>query len=73
MKSRIYSTLGLVFTVGLMSGCGGNDNVPIITPNGPTASADDQRTPESDALTSQEATLISQSDSEPDPTPKADL
>lgn len=73
MKSSIVWPLGVVCAVGLMSGCGGNDNVPIITPNGPTASADDQRTPESDALTSEEATLVSQADSEPDPAPKADL
>ncbi|NJL17298.1 MAG: hypothetical protein HC938_08970 [Nitrospira sp.] len=47
--------------------------MPIITPNGPTASADDQRTPEADALTSEEATLVSQANSEPDPTPLPDL
>ncbi len=73
MKSSIVWPLGVVCAVGLMSGCGGNDNVPIITPNGPTASADDQRTPESDALTSEEATVVSQANSEPDPAPKADL
>jgi hypothetical protein len=73
MKSSIVWPLGVVCAVGLMSGCGGNDNVPIITPNGPTASADDLRTPESDALTSEESTLMSQADSEPDPAPKADL
>jgi hypothetical protein len=73
MTSRMLLSLGLVCAVGLMSGCGGNDNVPIIPPSSPTASADDQRTPESDALTSEEATLVSQADSEPDPAPKADL
>ena len=74
MKSRIYSALGVIFTIGLMSGCGGSDNVPIITPPSvPTASADDQRMPESDALASDEAALVSQADSEPDPAPKADL
>jgi len=73
MKSSIVWPLGVVCAVGLMSGCGGNDNVPIITPPGPTASADDQRTPESDALTSEEATLVSQADSEPDPAPRTDL
>ena len=73
MKSSIVWPLGVVCAVGLMSGCGGNDNVPIITPNAPTASADDQRTPESDALTSEEATLVSQANSEPDPAPRADL
>lgn len=73
MKSSIFWPLGVVCAVGLMSGCGGSDNVPIIPPNGPTASADDQRTPESDALTSEEAALVSQANSEPDPAPKADL
>ncbi len=73
MKSTIFWPLGVVCAVGLMSGCGGSDNVPIITPNGPTASADDQRTPESDALTSEEATLVSQANSEPDQTPLPDL
>jgi len=73
MKSSIVWPLGIVCAVGLMSGCGGNDNVPIITPNGPTASAEDQRIPESDALTSEEATLVSQANSEPDPTLLPDL
>jgi hypothetical protein len=73
MKSSIVWPLGVVVTVGLMSGCGGSDNVPIIPPSGPTASADDQRMPESDALASDEAALVSQADSEPDPAPKADL
>ena len=75
MKSRIYSSLGFVFTVGLLSGCSGGDNVPIIAPGagGPTAAAEEQRTPQSDALTSQEAALVSQADSEPIPAPKPDL
>jgi hypothetical protein len=74
MKSSIVWPLGVVCAVGLMSGCGGSDNVPIITPPGaPVATVDDQRTLESDALTSEEATLVSQADSEPDLAPKADL
>lgn len=73
MKSRIYSSLGFVFTIGLLSGCSGSDTVPIITPSGPTATVDDQRIPQSDALTSQEAALVSQADSEPIPAPKPDL
>lgn len=75
MKSR-YTSLGFVFTLGILSGCsGGNDTVPIIAPGpgGPTASAEEQRTPQSDALTSQEATLVSQGNSEPIPAPKPDL
>ncbi len=74
MKSSIVWPLGVVCAVGLISGCGGSDSVPIITPPGaPVASADDLRTLESDALTSDEATLVSQADSEPDPTPRTDL
>ena len=73
MKSSIVWPLGVVVTVGLMSGCGGSDNVPIIPPSGPTASVGDQRMPESDALASDEAALVSQANSEPDPAPKADL
>lgn len=73
MKSRLFISLGLVCAVGFLFGCSGSDNVPIIPPSGPTASADDQRTPESDALTSQEAALVSQGNSEPIPAPKPDL
>lgn len=73
MKSLIYSTLSFALIVGILSGCSGGDNVPIIPPSGPTASADDQRTPESDALSSEEAALISQAESEPLPAPLPDL
>ena len=74
MKPLMYWPLGVVCAVGLLSGCSGNDNVPpLITPGGPTASLDDQRTPESEALTSDEATLVSQAESDPDPAPLPDL
>ncbi len=75
MKLLVHSILGFTFTVGLLSGCGGSDAGPILSPNSPTptASADDQRTPQSDALSSQEAALVSQGDSEPIPAPKPDL
>lgn len=74
MKLPMFLPLGVICVVGLMSSCSGDDNVPIITPpSGPVATADDQRTPESDALTSQEAALVSQADSEPIPAPKPDL
>jgi hypothetical protein len=75
MRSVDRLTLSFMFAVGL-SGCsGGNDTVPIIAsgPGGPTAAAEEQRTPESDALTSDEASLVAQADSEPDPAPKQDL
>ena len=57
--------LGVVGAVGLLSGCSGNDNVPVITPSGPTAAVEEQRMVQSDALTAEEASLISQADSEP--------
>jgi hypothetical protein len=73
MKSLVHSTLSLAFAAGILSGCSGSDGMPIVTPSGPTASADDQRTPQSDALTSDEAALVSQADSEPIPAPRPDL
>jgi hypothetical protein len=74
MKPPMFWPLGIISIVGFLSGCGGSDNVPLTAPPGaPIASADDQREPQSDALTSEEAALISQADAEPDPAPKADL
>jgi len=73
MKSLVHPTLGFALAVGLLSGCSGNDPGPIITPGGPAASAEDQRTPQSDALTSQEAALVDQGNSEPEPASKPDL
>lgn len=73
MKSLVYPSLGLAFAVGILSGCSGNDPGPIITSSGPAAAAEELRTPQSDALTSQEAALVSQGNSEPAPTPEPDL
>ena len=73
MKSLVHSTLSLAFAAGILSGCSGSDGMPIVTPSGPTASADDQRTPQSDALTSDEAALVSQADAEPIPALPPDL
>ncbi|MDK2742698.1 MAG: hypothetical protein NDI90_07255 [Nitrospira sp. BO4] len=73
MKSRIYSSLGFVFTVGLMSGCSGSDTMPIVPPAGPAAAAEEQRVSQSDALTPQEAALVGQANSEPGPAPLPDL
>ena len=73
MKSLVYSTLSLAFAVGILSGCSGSDNVPIVPPSGPTASADDQRTPQSDVLTPEEAAQVSQVNSEPNPATAPDL
>ena len=65
--------LGVACAVGLLSGCSGNDNVPVITPSGPTAAVEEQRIVQSDALTAEEASLISQADSEPAPALLPDL
>lgn len=65
--------LGVVCAVGLLSGCSGGDNVPVITPSGPTAAVEEQRIVQSDALTAEEASLISQADSEPAPASLPDL
>lgn len=73
MKSSLFWSLGIGCAVGLLSGCSGSDSVPIITPSGPAAAVEDQRVPQSDALTSEEAALISQAESEPIPAPKPDL
>lgn len=73
MKSLVNPTLSFAFAVGLLSGCSGSDPGPVITPNGPAASAEDQRTPHTDALTSEEAALVNQGNSEPAPASKPDL
>lgn len=66
--------LTIACAVGLMSGCSESDNVPIIAPpSEPVATVDKQRTPQSDALTSEEAALVSQAESEPIPAPLPDL
>ena len=65
--------LGVVCAVGLLSGCSGNDNVPVITPNGPTAAVEEQRMAQSDALTAEEASLVGQAESEPIPALLPDL
>ncbi|MBS0166514.1 MAG: hypothetical protein JSR29_10575 [Nitrospira sp.] len=65
MKQPKLWALGVACTVGFLSGCSGNDSVPIITPSGPTAAAEEQHVPRSEALTSEEAALVSQAESEP--------
>lgn len=73
MKPPMFWLLGVLCAAGLLFGCSENDNVPIIAPSGSTAAVDDQRTPQSDALTSEEASMVSQADSEPIPAPLPDL
>ena len=73
MKPHLLLSLGIVYAASLVSGCSGNDPGSIIPPSGPTASAEDQHTPQSDVLTSQEAALVSHGNSEPIPAAKPDL
>ncbi len=78
MRSVDRLTLSCMFAVGLLSGCSGSDNVPIIAssgpaPGGPTAAVEEQRDVQSDELTSQEAALVSQADADPAPPQKPDL
>lgn len=73
MKSPMFWPLGVVFAIGLLSGCGESGNVPIIPPSESTAAVDDQQVPQSDELTSEETALVSLADSEPDPAPRSGL
>ena len=73
MKSRVFFLYGFLCIVGFVSGCSGSDSVPVITPGGSIAAAEEQRVQQSDALTSHEAALVSQGNSEPVPAPKPDL
>lgn len=74
MKSPVLSALGLALAVGILSGCSGSDNPPIVS-NGPPAAAteEDQRVPQSDALTAAEAGQVNQAEAEPDPAQKSDI
>ena len=74
MKSINLSALGLVLAVGILSGCSGSgsDNPPIVS-NGPAAAIEDQRIPQSDALTAAEASQATQASTEPAPASKPDI
>ena len=75
MNSPILSALGLAFAVGILSGCSGSgsDNPPIVS-NAPAAGAtEDQRAPQSDALTAVEASQVNQANAEPEPAQKPDI
>ncbi|MCP9449738.1 MAG: hypothetical protein NNA21_06730 [Nitrospira sp.] len=74
MRPSVHSSLGVVLALGLLSGCSGSDTVPVVSPTGPVAAVEDQRdSPEPEALTSEEAALVSQAESEPDPASLPDL
>lgn len=74
MRSPVLSALGLALAVGIVSGCNGSDNPPIVSSGPPAATADDdQRIPQSDALTGAEVSLVNQANAEPAPPQKPDL
>jgi hypothetical protein len=76
MKSPVLSALGLALAVGIVTGCSGSgsDTTPIVSNAPPAAAAeDDQRAPQSDALTAAEVSLVNQANAEPAPPQKPDL
>jgi hypothetical protein len=76
MRSPVLSALGLALAVGIVSGCSGSgsDNTPIVSSGPPAAAADDdQRIPQSDALTDAEVGLVNQANAEPVPAQLPDL
>jgi hypothetical protein len=73
MKSPVLSALGFALAVGMLSGCSGSDNPPILSSGPPAAAAEDQRVPQADALTPQEVAQVNQADAEPAPPQKPDL
>lgn len=73
MKSPEFFVLSLALAIGLLAGCSGSDNAPVVM-NGPvTAGTEDMRTPQSDNLTAAEMAQVNQANAEPVPTPKPDL
>ena len=73
MKSPEFFVLSLALTVGLLAGCSGSDNSPVVM-NGPvTAGTEDMRTPQLDNLTAAEMAQVNQANAEPVPPPKPDL
>jgi hypothetical protein len=74
MRSPVLSALGLALAVGIVSGCSGSDNTPIVSSGPSTAEAgEDQRVPQSNALTASEVSLANQANAEPAPAQKPDL
>ena len=76
MKSREVFVLSLALAIGLLAGCSGSDNSPVVmsgsAPAG-NAGTEDMRVPQPDNLTAEEMAQVDQANSEPVPPPKADL
>jgi len=66
MKRMTFVAVGLTLTVGLLPGCSGSDGSPMLS-SGPTSAtaSEDQRTPQSDALTQAEVAQVNQANAEP--------
>ena len=74
MKSLVLSALGFALAVGILSGCSGSDSPPIVSSGPPAAAtAEDQRIPQSDALTAAELSQVNQADAEPATAEKSDM
>ncbi len=75
MKSHVLSALSFALAAGILPGCSGSggDNPPIVS-NAPAATAaEDQRAPQSDALTAPEASQVNQANTEPAPAQRPDI
>ena len=75
MRSHVLSALSFALAAGLLSSCSGSggDNPPIVS-NAPAATAaEDQRTPQLDALTAPEASQVNQANTEPAPAQRPDI
>jgi hypothetical protein len=73
MKSSESRALSLAFSIGLLAGCSGSDNPPVVMSEPATAAADDTRVSQSDNLTAAEMAQVNQANAEPVPPPKPDL
>ena len=73
MKRTTLFAAGLTLTVGLLPGCSGGDNSPVVMSGPATAASDDARVPQSDNLTPAEIAQVNQANAEPVPPPKPDL
>jgi hypothetical protein len=76
MKSPEFFVLSLALAIGLLAGCSGSDNSPVVmngsVPAG-NAGTEDIRAPQADNLTAEEMAQVDQANAEPVPPPKPDL
>ena len=73
MTSPKSPALSLALAIGLLAGCSGGDNSPVVMSGPATAASDDVRGPQSDNLTAAEIAQVNQANAEPVPPPKPDL